>query len=94
MCNLRLSGYLDVPTDRLKAVGAALPEHIRLTLAEPGCLSFSVTSDPVNTGRFLVAEIFSDRAAFEAHQARVKTSDWGQITAGLAREYQIEEVGI
>ncbi|MDQ1197833.1 antibiotic biosynthesis monooxygenase family protein [Agrobacterium sp. SORGH_AS 787] len=37
-----LSGYLDVPEDRREAVADALPHHIELTRAEPGCLSFEV----------------------------------------------------
>ena len=43
-----------------------LPEHIRLTRAEPGCLSFEVTQsgDPMI---WRVAERFADRAAFDAH---------------------------
>ncbi len=88
---LRLSGYLDVPQARLPEVLAALEAHIRLTRAEPGCLSFSVTPDPARPTRLLVAEEFRDRAAFEAHQARAQASPWAEVTRGLARHYQISE---
>ncbi|WP_116131787.1 putative quinol monooxygenase [Tropicimonas sp. IMCC34043] len=88
---LRLSGHIDVPAARLAAVTAALPDHIRLSRAEPGCLLFDVTPDPARPGRFNVSERFVDRAAFEAHQARVGASDWGKITEGLPRSYRIEE---
>ena len=90
--HIRLTGHIDVPQDRLAAVSAALPEHIRLTRAEPGCLSFTVTPDPDRQGRFLVTEQFSSRTSFEAHQARSAASDWARVTAGLPRNYKITEV--
>ena len=33
---VQLTGYLEVPPDRLAAVIQALPDHIALTRAEPG----------------------------------------------------------
>lgn len=84
-----LTGHIDVPADRLDAVSAALPEHIRLTRAEPGCLAFDVTPDPDHPGRFRVSERFADQAAFEAHQTRARASDWARMTAGIPRNYEI-----
>lgn len=86
---ITLSGHVVVPAADLEAVKARLPDHIRLTLAEPGCLSFDVRPAPNDPGRYLVNEHFRDRAAFDAHQARVKSSDWGRATAHLARKYEI-----
>lgn len=88
-----LTGYIDVPADRLQAVTSALPEHIRLTRAEPGCLSFDVTPDPDFPGRFNVAERFTDKTAFQAHQTRTAASDWARITDGIPRQYEIREDG-
>lgn len=62
-----LEGYLEVPADRVEAVQAALPDHIALTRAEPGCLAFSVARSPEDPTRFLVSETFADQAAFDAH---------------------------
>ena len=84
-----LDGYLEVPPDRAAAVAEALPDHITLTRAEPGCLAFDVTPSPSDPTRFLVSEIFADRAAFEAHQARAKASAWAEVTSGLKRHYTI-----
>lgn len=71
------------------AVRAALPEHIRLSRAEPGCLQFDVTEEP--GGVFRITERFADRAAFDAHQARTRASDWWRITAHLPRNYTLTE---
>ena len=72
-------------------VRAHLPEHIRLTRAEPGCLSFEVSqsADPLV---WSVAELFESRAAFAAHQARAGASAWGRATHGIKRDYAVEEV--
>lgn len=69
-----------------------LPEHIRLTRAEPGCLSFDVTrtDDPMI---WQVDEAFTDREAFDAHQTRTGASDWAAQTADIARDYAITEEG-
>ena len=84
-----LQGHIDVPADRLAAVRAALPEHIRLTRTEPGCLRFDVTELADPPGRFLVDEAFTDAAAFDAHQTRTAASDWARISAGLQRDYVV-----
>lgn len=91
MSKVNLTGYIDVPEHRLAEVQAHLPDHIRLTLAEAGCVSFSVTKDTKVAGRFNVAEEFTDRAAFDAHQARTKASEWAKVTAGIPRQYEITE---
>ncbi len=78
-----------MPADRLDAVRAALPQHIALTRAEKGCISFVVTEDVNQPGRFNVSEIFEDRSAFDAHQNRTKASDWFAVTKGIPREYSV-----
>ena len=88
---IRLSGHIDVPPERRAAVAAALPDHIRLTRAEPGCCAFEVTPDPAVPGRWRVAELFEDQAAFDAHQARSRDSAWGALSTGLVRCYTVEE---
>ncbi len=89
---IRLSGHMDVPPDRMDAVLSAVIDHINLTRAEEGCLSFEVTPCPDVQGRFLVAETFKNRAAFDHHQTRTSTSPWAKITTGLPRDYKITEV--
>lgn len=84
-----LSGYIDVPEERLEAVRAALPEHVLLTRAEPGCLRFEVIESSSTPGRFAVSEEFDSPEAFRAHQLRASQSDWGRISEGLPRNYKI-----
>lgn len=86
---IHLSGQL-ICTDEQQAaiVRAHLPDHIRLTLAEPGCLKFSVTqtADPLI---WQVDETFADQTAFDAHQARTRASEWYKATARIARAFHI-----
>jgi quinol monooxygenase YgiN len=86
---VHLSGYLEVPAAHLDAVRAALPEHIALTRAEPGCLAFSVVQNESFPERFEVGETFADQAAFEQHQQRAQASAWAEVTKGLARHYSV-----
>jgi quinol monooxygenase YgiN len=69
------------------AVILHLPDHLRLSLAEPGCLAFAVepTEDPLV---WRVSESFVDAAAFDAHQARTRASDWFAATGGIRLEFQ------
>jgi quinol monooxygenase YgiN len=86
---VRLSGQLVCATaDDAAVVTAHVPSHIALTLAEPGCLSFSVTqtSDPLI---WQVDETFVDEAAFDAHQTRTKASDWATLSAHIERRFTI-----
>lgn len=84
-----LTGHVDVPPERRAAVLAALPEHIRLTRAEPGCLRFDVIESPDTPGRLLVDEAFATPADFRAHQTRSAGSPWAEVTAGLPRTYDV-----
>ena len=90
--NVKLIGYIDVPQNRLTEITAALPEHIRLTRLEAGCVSFDVTPDPDHAGRFNVAEVFTTRADFNQHQSRTRASEWARVTQGISRSYTIAEV--
>ena len=86
-----LSGQLICATaDEAERVRAHLPEHIRLTRAEPGCEVFEVT--PLSDLIWRVEERFTDRTAFAAHQARAAAAVWGVATAGIARKYTVTDL--
>jgi len=89
MSKITLEGFILVPESDLSAVEAELPNHIALTLAEPGCISFSVKQNSLDPQRFDVEEIFMNQEAFESHQIRVKESLWGMVTGRVERHYTI-----
>ncbi|ATB69391.1 hypothetical protein SJPD1_1281 [Sulfurospirillum diekertiae] len=91
MSKVTLKGFILVPEAELKFVKSELVNHKRLTLEEPGCLTFSVTENFENPLRFDVYEEFTDKVAFEHHQKRVKASHWGKVTGNVERHYQIFE---
>lgn len=69
-------------------VAELIGTHVALTRAEAGCVSFNVaqTDDPLI---WQVDEEFVDAAAFEAHQARAKASEWGQRSAAIPRDFKV-----
>ncbi|ANB70162.1 putative quinol monooxygenase [Aeromonas veronii] len=89
MKEIILKGFILVSQNDLMAVKDELDNHIQLTRAETGCLIFQVTQDPLNPCRFDVYEEFVDKVAFQAHQARVKSSRWGEITVNVERHYTV-----
>jgi quinol monooxygenase YgiN len=88
---VRLSGKLICASDdEASIVRTHLPEHVRLTQAEAGCLFFEVRQ--TNDARiWTVEESFANREAFEAHKTRAQASAWGAATANIRREYVIME---
>lgn len=89
---IRVSGTLScVSAEEASIVHELLPEHIRLSRAEPGCRTFNVnpTADPLV---WRLDETFTDKAAFEAHQTRTRASAWFKATAQMPRDFQVTEV--
>lgn len=89
---IRLRGHLRCLTQAEAAdVAAHASDHIALSRAEAGCLSFHIapTDDPLV---WAVDETFRDRAAFDAHQARTRDSAWFAATRGVIRDFRIEEL--
>jgi len=85
-----LSGHLIcISAAERAAVLAHLPDHIRQTMREPGCLYFDVaqSTDPMV---WSVNEAFATRADFKAHQARTASSPWASATMGIRRDYAVE----
>ena len=89
MMAVHLTGQLICTNDTDAAlVRRLLPDHIRLTRAEPGCEMFDVT--PSATPLIWdVAERFTTQADFDAHQTRTRASAWGQQTGHIARNFAI-----
>lgn len=88
---IHLSGTLTCKTtDDLHVVETYLPEHTRLSRAEPGCQTFDVVQTD-NPMVWQLDETYTDRSAFEAHQTRNRASVWWQMSQGLIRDFKITE---
>ncbi len=90
MSQIVLTGFLRCRSlEEADRVSEILPEHIRLTRAEPGCLSFEVIRSMADPVCFAVREVFRDKEAFEAHQARTRASPWWRATKAIPRDYKV-----
>lgn len=89
LAKIILQGYIVVPDSDLEIVKRELVTHKNLTLQEAGCLTFTVTPDESNRNKFSVYEEFINQTAFDNHQARVKSSKWGDVTKSVKRNYKI-----
>jgi quinol monooxygenase YgiN len=85
---VRLTGTIRCAPDEAERLRAAIPEHVALTRAEPGCVAFDIRATP-DPCAFEVSERFRDAAAFEAHQARTRASAWWLITGHMPRDFEI-----
>lgn len=86
---IRVTGTLACATaEQADRVRAHLPDHIRLSRAEPGCLTFNVepTDNPLV---WRLDESFVDQAALAAHQARTRASAWFAATSDLRRDFVV-----
>ncbi|TCN74050.1 quinol monooxygenase YgiN [Vibrio crassostreae] len=92
MSKVILQGHILVPDNNLEAVTQALVAHKELTLEEAGCIVFRVSQSILQPNRFEVYEEFTSQEAFEAHQQRVKASEWGEISQNVTRHYQVTDV--
>ncbi|WP_016957525.1 putative quinol monooxygenase [Catenovulum agarivorans] len=94
MPKIILQGFILIPKNQQSKISRLLQQHIQLTRAESGCLVFDVKQCPTNPLRYNVYEEFVDKKAFEQHQLRVKSSDWGKATTEVERHYQISELSL
>lgn len=83
-----IKGHIRVPVEALETIKMHLPAHIQNTLNEPGCLIFQVQQDALDACLFHVSEKFEDERALDAHQNRVKSSQWGAVTKNVERVYE------
>ncbi len=72
-------------------VAAALPDHIRLSLAEPGCLAFEVLRSTADPCRFAVRQYYRSPEDYDAHLARSRESGWWKLTGHVPRDFRITE---
>jgi quinol monooxygenase YgiN len=90
---IRVRGQLRCMTEAdAAAVACHVGDHVRLSRAEPGCITFDIspTDDPMV---WELMEAFRTRADFGAHQTRTRASPWFEATRGAIRDFVVEEIG-
>lgn len=89
---VKLNGFLVCRSlEEADRVAVMLPEHIRLTRAELGCVRFEVWRSQADPVRFAVHELFTSRETFAQHQARTADSPWGVSTRNIPRDYRVTD---
>ena len=88
--NVRLTGTITIPVAQHGQVLPLLNDHIMQTRAEAGCLHFDVTQDAETPELFHVSELFTDEAAFSAHQENGAARPWGPASKDLIRDFHKE----
>lgn len=83
--NIVISGTLTCTPEDLDMVLVESAEHVRLTLAEPGCISFSIDQSQEDPHTFIIRERFVDQAAFDIHTVRTRTSQWWKKSKHIPR---------
>lgn len=89
---IALSGRLICEdTAQMMTALSLLPEHVRLSREEPGCLRFDIWQDD-DPMIWHLAELFTDADAFTAHQQRNAASEWGRQSSGIGRDIDKREI--
>lgn len=89
---IALSGRLTcADAGQLMTVLALLPDHLRQSREEPGCLRFDLWQDD-DPRIWHLSELFLDAEAFAAHGERSRDSAWGRESASFARDFHRREV--
>ncbi|MEE9426579.1 MAG: antibiotic biosynthesis monooxygenase family protein [Paracoccaceae bacterium] len=85
MANYLINGTITCAPEELDMFLEAVTEHISLTRAEPGNISFDIKQSIPGSCKFLVSEQFNDQVAFEVHTVRTRASPWWNKTKHIPR---------
>jgi quinol monooxygenase YgiN len=93
---LLIIGTIRLPAEKLGAARAAMAAMIGSSRAEAGCLDYVYAEDVTTPGLIHVKEIWTDRAALDAHFASahlaVWRASWPRLGVG-ARNLALYEIG-
>lgn len=93
---LLIIGTIRLPPDKLEQARPAMERMISASRAEPGCHEYSYAQDVLDAGLIHVSEIWSDRAALDAHFKSAHISEWraGWAALGIGeRKLMLYEAG-
>lgn len=80
---LILAGTIRIAPERLADLRPHLRAQVEGTRAEPGCLDYALTEDPLDPGLIRVYEHFESEAALEFHRATPHMAAWRAACAEL-----------
>ena len=80
---LVIIGTVRLPADRLADARPAMQRMIMASRAEHGCIEYSYAQDVLDAGLIHVSEVWSDRAALDAHFRSAHIVDWRASWAAL-----------
>ncbi|MCX7888253.1 MAG: antibiotic biosynthesis monooxygenase [Rhodobacteraceae bacterium] len=87
-----LTGFLVARSlDEADRISVLVPDYVRETLAEPGCLTCEVWRSRADPVRFALREVYAGQGAFEAHRSRIEGRPWGKATANVPSDLRITE---
>jgi quinol monooxygenase YgiN len=69
-----ISGTFEFDPDQRDAYITSRHEGMRTSRAEPGCLEYTFSADPLDAGRVLLFERWTDQAALDAHIAGMRSA--------------------
>ncbi|ESY52535.1 MULTISPECIES: putative quinol monooxygenase [unclassified Mesorhizobium] len=93
---LVIIGTIRLPAQRLDEARPAMRRMILGSRAEPGCIEYSYAQDVLDAGLIHVTEVWSDRAALDAHFRSPHIADWRASWASLGigeRNLMLYEAG-
>jgi quinol monooxygenase YgiN len=71
---LIVAGEFEVDPAQRDAFLAGRLDAIRRSRAEPGCLEYTMSADPIDAGRVVLFERWSSQEALDAHLSEVRTA--------------------
>jgi len=68
-----VAGVLEVAPSQREQFLESMADTMRLSRAEPGCLDYAFSADPLEPGRVLLFERWADKSSLAAHLERVRS---------------------
>ena len=92
-----VGGTFEVEPDQREEFLADRHDMMRKSRAEPGCLEYTFSADPIDPGRVLLFERWESKGALAAHLEVLRSSSSPpgdvKILGAEVLQYEISEVG-
>jgi quinol monooxygenase YgiN len=87
-----LTGFLVCRSlEEADRVSELLPEHIRTTRAERGCVRYEVWRSRADPVRYAFHGVFTNRATYGEHLARSEATLYGTCTRHIPRDFRLTD---